>query len=261
MPHPRYSKATKALLPLDFTRALALRPRRAVAVLLTLVPVVSLGACYGGDTGGTSSTDPHGLGTICNLGSDCSENFFCNTDPAVSAPQGQCTLPCGDSALCTEFAGPRSRCTSANVCVRSCLSDEDCPTETACSAAGYCNRSVPRAPAGARCTGTPKGCGDVTATGENCEDAPGCVEVARCVGTPTPCNKQPVDGCGFSGCFFNIDTALCDGTPNACESAPGPGSCDDISGCTYTHPCVGTPEPCESLRPSQCVLQPGCAQQ
>lgn len=232
------------------------RAYRFAVRMFMMVSISSLCACGAPDA---ASQDPHGIGTVCDGNAQCSSDLFCNTDPVIAAPHGQCTYACGEStSSCIQKAGASAVCTDAGVCVLTCRIDADCPAQTGCSADGYCDRAVVRAAADAHCVGSPKGCAAVDSAGENCEDAPGCTLVDRCMGTATSCEAQDVDLCGFSGCYFHPHTGRCGGTPNSCASAPGELSCFDRAGCTFGPLCVGTPQPCEELRPSQCTLQPGC---
>ncbi|MEO7035936.1 MAG: hypothetical protein ABI548_18530, partial [Polyangiaceae bacterium] len=84
----------------------------AVPLLLSCV-MAALSGCGGS---ASAAPDPHGIGTVCDANIDCNAGLFCNTDPVIAAPHGQCTDACGDSAAsCVQQAGPFTVCT-AGVC-------------------------------------------------------------------------------------------------------------------------------------------------
>jgi hypothetical protein len=212
-----------------------------------------------GDDSSNVPVDPHGIGAPCRSSADCVAPLFCNSDPVGHLLDQQCTAACDATQPCTVSLGQSAACLVADLCVRACASNNDCPSGTACNSNAWCERlpSQP-APTNLHCSGKALGCAAIKGTGANCSDVPGCSRQELCVGKPESCYSQGLDCSSVNGCKYDIDLAGCTGDPSPCDSYSGHYYCNNTRGCSWDFECAGTPRPCELLTAAVCEAQPGC---
>ena len=198
------------------------------------------------------------LGAPCQTSADCSGSLFCPLDSPQHVLDGQCSATCDSSNACDASLGPSRACIGANLCVRDCVNDSDCPAGTTCNDYQWCQRthSTPVA-SGLRCAGVPLGCWNNT-NGSDCEHAPGCYMSPACVGEVADCSEQST--CGYArGCHYDLDLHRCAGDASPCNSLGHGFTCENTTGCHVGESCGGIPTPCEELTATSCKLQPGCS--
>jgi len=208
--------------------------------------------------GGGATVDPHGVGARCQSSTDCAAPLFCNSDPVDHVLDHQCTAPCDSAQPCGDSLGASAACILAGLCVRTCASDDDCPTGTACNNNQWCEAvAPPPVSTNLRCTGTALGCASIKGTGVDCSDVPGCSADWNCVGEPEPCSSQGSECGSVHGCNYKIRVG-CTGEPSPCNEYSGHYECNTTHGCSWDFQCVGTPRRCELLTAAVCEAQPGC---
>lgn len=79
------------------------------------------------------------LSASCTFDVDCRAGLTCTDVYGVMS--GQCSLRCSSTESCRQRFGPRSLCIGADVCVRTCTRDADCPTGTRCNGYEWCERT------------------------------------------------------------------------------------------------------------------------
>jgi hypothetical protein len=99
----------------------------------------------------TACSHGPGLGERCEATADCANQLTCGQKDATKTvgtakPEdytglpgmaGACTAACNRSADCADF-GKHAYCSGANICLRGCAQDADCPAMTYCRDHTYC---------------------------------------------------------------------------------------------------------------------------
>jgi hypothetical protein len=232
---------------------------RSLTAPLGLFFALGLIGCSGGGKGQSATVDPHGVGAPCQSSTDCAAPLFCNSDPVNHLLDQQCTAACDSAQPCDTSLGSSAACLLANLCVRACASNADCPTGAVCNSNMWCERvAPPPVLTNQHCMGMALGCAAIKGTDADCSDVPGCSRKELCVGKPDSCYSQGLSCSTVYGCRYDIDLQGCTGEPSPCDAYSDHYNCDSTLGCSWDYECVGTPRPCELLTAAVCESQPGC---